>query len=133
MLRGKISRETSCDALVMVLAIVLYFGISHTISLCLLLNFTHTRIHTEDITFIIIFINIIPNIIVSIIIQSTLIVTILTFAISDQARDRGCFRVSARRSGGQCLEPRAIGVAVSGLYSLAGRSILLSSPDCLRI
>ena len=56
-------------------------------------------------------------------------VTILTFAISDLGR-QGLF---SRFNGGQCLETRAIGVAVSGLYSLAGRSILRSSPDCLRI
>ena len=56
-------------------------------------------------------------------------VTILTFAISDLGR-QGLF---SRFSGDQGLETRAIGVAVSGLYSLAGRSILRSSPDCLRI
>ena len=66
-LRGKISREVSCDALCMVLALVVYFP--HLFALSSLQLYTHT----EDITFIIIFINIIPNIIVSIIIESTLI------------------------------------------------------------
>ena len=60
-------------------------------------------------------------------------VTILTFAILDQACNRGCFRISARRSGGQCLETHAIRVAVLGLDSLAGRDIFCFSPDCLHI
>ena len=60
-------------------------------------------------------------------------VTILTFAISNQARYRGYFCVSAHKSGDQCLETRAIEVAVLGFYNLAGRSIFHSSPDCLHI
>ena len=47
--------------------------------------------------------------------------------------DRSYFRILARRSDGQCLKTCAIGIAVLGLYSLAGGSILCSSPDCLCI
>ena len=60
-------------------------------------------------------------------------VTILTFTILDQACNRGYFCILARRSSSQCLKMCAIGVAALGLYSLAGRSIFCSSPDCLCI
>ena len=60
-------------------------------------------------------------------------VTILTFAISDQARYRGYFRILACKSGGQCWETHVIGVVILRLYNFAGRSILCSSSDCLCI